>query len=82
MKTTRKDPDVQPPPIVEYPRLMQYKNTEDPYKTFIVYFREPESGWVVQRDEGYIAWEEGYYTDTWVMDTFTDYKGTVTLSND
>ena len=56
----------------EYPKLMVAGGG------LIVLFCGDEHGAVIEPND---IWECGYYSRDWNMDEFTDFNGTVTLSN-
>ncbi len=55
----------------DYPKLMVAD------EGLIVLFLEAEEGTVIQSDN----YQCGYYAEDWEMSDFTDFNGTVTLSN-
>lgn len=59
-------------PAVDYPKLMIAKVDGE-----IVLFESKDNGTVVNAARN----RAGYRSDDWDMDYFTDYDGTVTLSN-
>ena len=59
--------------IIEFPKLMIDKND------LIVLFSSPKLGVVVKGDN--LLWKVGEHGEAWVMDRFTDFRGSVTLSN-
>ena len=65
----------------KFPKLMRTLDNGT-----IVLFNEPCIGTVlVPPVEGYhraVLQYEGYYSTTWMMSDFTDFKGTVALKND
>lgn len=57
-----------------FPKLMI---TDD---GMIVYFKQDSYGQVIHQGKG--LWEEGCISGGWDMDSFHDFPGSVTLSND
>jgi hypothetical protein len=58
-----------------FPKLMACKDGQ------INLFIEENRGVVVYKG-GSISWSVGYFSEDWKMNSFTDFHGTVTLSND
>jgi hypothetical protein len=56
-----------------FPKLMQSNDTSD-----VVLFTKNEIGVVIGNGFRHV----GYYSECWTMNRFTDYNGTVTLSNE
>lgn len=60
---------------IKYPCLMEGKLTN-----MVVLFIAPRDGTVVYTGDS--IWNEGFYTNTWHMDSFTPFNGTITLENE
>lgn len=60
-----------------FPKLMVL--TEGVHKGTVVYFSKPNHG-VLIKGSGQYQDEELYYTNTWVMNFFTDYNEPITIT--
>ena len=63
---------------MDFPKLMII-TADVTNKGMIVLMRKYEEGTVVRENKSYTI---GYSTDTWQMQHFSDFKGSITLSND
>ena len=57
---------------IDFPKLMISETG------LIVLFSSPKLGFVVKGDD---LWKAGEHSETWIIDVFTDFHGSVTLSN-
>lgn len=76
MKSEMTEPDSEKP---KYPKLMITRQGD------VVFFSKEGFGMVVYgpfgRNEFKDRYNEGYYCESWVMDRFKDFNGTIKLSN-
>ena len=59
-------------PVYPFPKLMIHKDG------LVVLFEESKRGMALDSD---ISMSAGDYSSNWVMDNFTDFKGTIQLEN-
>lgn len=59
-----------------FPKLMIAAHTNR-----VVMFSKKNVGMVIQYDAGSMCEGVGYYSESWVMEDFTDYRGTVEICN-
>ena len=62
-----------------FPKLMVNK---EPEYDLIILFSDKDNGTVISDNDTDSPYEVGYYSKAWEMQDFTDFEGSITLSND
>ena len=60
-------------PVKEFPKLMKAKNT-----SLVVFFGSYKCGQVIIDD---VFYRKGFFSNEWIMESFTDYNEPITIQN-